>query len=563
MRRFILFYILLSYWAYALPTGIEEAIKKSGIPKEDISICIKEAGSSGNIIASLNENQTRTPASVIKVLTTYAAILKLGFDYRWPTRFYTTGSLDGGVLQGDLVIKGLGDPTLSDKDIESIVRNIYIYGIHKIKGNIIIDRTYFKVDTKDSSGFDENLYSPYNAMPDAMMFNERVSTICVTPNKNSVTKKTVDYSYKVLNKLQQVNKPCRGRYSWPGVKIDKSQIMPVVLLKGKISKRCGRRNICKVVTKPYRSFYYALKDKLEKEGIEVEGTLRLQKVPSYAKELFAHYAVPLEEIVSKTAKKSNNLYARHLLLLLGAKQYGAPSTLDKGRRAVEYILRSKGALGFGELKIDNGSGLSRQAKITAKLLTGMFDNAYMRYGQRWMNTLSVAGVNGTIKKRFRGTPVKNRAWMKTGTLKRVKNIGGYVKSRSGKLYTAVILVNTKKGNWRASQLQNDIIKWLVVHKGIDAETSTETNTLWDIKTRQPSAYETSSLRRYYVQAGSFSKQPDKSYLLGIERMGLRYRVTCTTNYKVLIGAYVQEKDARQALKKVREYINPGAFIVKM
>lgn len=381
--------------------------------------------------------------------------------------------------------------------------------------------------------------------------------------KSSVTKKTVDYSYKVLNKLQQVNKPCRGRYSWPGVKIDKSQIMPVVLLKGKISKRCGRRNICKVVTKPYRSFYYALKDKLEKEGIEVEGTLRLQKVPSYAKELFAHYAVPLEEIVSKTAKKSNNLYARHLLLLLGAKQYGAPSTLDKGRRAVEYILRSKGALGFGELKIDNGSGLSRQAKITAKLLTGMFDNAYMRYGQRWMNTLSVAGVNGTIKKRFRGTPVKNRAWMKTGTLKRVKNIGGYVKSRSGKLYTAVILVNTKKGNWRASQLQNDIIKWLVVHKGIDAETSTETNTLWDIKTRQPSAYETSSLRRYYVQAGSFSKQPDKSYLLGIERMGLRYRVTCTTNYKVLIGAYVQEKDARQALKKVREYINPGAFIVKM
>jgi len=82
-----------------------------------------------------------------------------------------------------------------------------------------------------------------------------------------------------------------------------------------------------------------------------------------------------------------------------------------------------------------------------------------------MNTLSIAGVDGTIKKRFRGTIVKNHAWMKTGTLKRVKNIGGYVKSKIGKLYTVVILVNSKKGNWRASQLQNIIIKWLVAYQG--------------------------------------------------------------------------------------------------
>ena len=562
MRQFVIFYILLSCWAYALPAGVENAVNKSGIPKEDISIYIKEAGNSSNKVVSLNENQTRTPASVIKVLTTYAAILKLGFDYRWPTKFYTTGSLNGGVLQGDLVIKGLGDPTLSTKDLESIVRDISMYGIHRIKGNIIIDRSYFKVGTKDSSGFDEHPYSPYNAMPDAMMFNERVSTICVTPNKNSVTKKTVDHSYKVLNKLQQVNKPCRGRYSWPGIKIDKSQIMPVVLLQGKISKRCGKRNICKVVTKPYRSFYYALRDKLKEKGIEIEGSLRLQKVPSSAKKLFTHYARPLEEIISKTAKKSNNLYARHLLLFLGAKQYGAPATLDKGRRAVEYILRSKGALGFGALKIDNGCGLSRSAKITAKLLAEMYDNAYATYGQRWMNTLSIAGVDGTIKKRFRGTVVKNRAWMKTGTLKRVKNIGGYVKSKFGKLYTVVILVNTKKGNWRASQLQNDIIKWLVNYKSTAFQHLNKRDGLWNIETKHPSVYETSSLQKYYIQAGSFTDIPSKQYLQRIEHLGLRYKVRYSDKHKVLIGAYSDERKAREALKKVRAHISSGAFLIK-
>jgi len=550
----------MSYNIYALPQGIEDAIKRSTIPKNDISIYIKEIGKSGNILSALNENRSRTPASVIKVLSTYAAILKLGFNYKFPTQFYMRGSLSNGVLQGDLIVKGFGDPTLSSKDLNDIVQNIYTHGIHTIKGNIIIDRSYFKVGTKDSSRFDENPYSPYNAMPDAMMFNERVSTICVTPNQNSVTKKTVDHSYKVLNKLQPVNKPCRGRYSWPGIKIDKNQVIPVVLLQGKISKRCGKRNICKVLTKPYRSFYYALKEKLKSKGIDVSGTIRLKKVPKSATLLFTHYSQPLEKIISKTAKKSNNLYARHLLLFLGAKQYGAPATLDKGRRAVEYILRSKGALGFGTLKIDNGSGLSRSAKITAKLLADMYDNAYKKYGQRWMNTLSIAGVDGTIKKRFRGTPVKNRAWMKTGTLKRVKNIGGYVKSKSGKLYAVVILVNTKRGNWRAAQLENDIIKWLVAYKDTVMKVSMGKLSGSEIHTMMGNEQITSE--QYYIQTGSFVHIPRKKYLQAIERLGLRYKVRYEKKHKVLIGAYSNEQKARKVLLTVRQHINSGAFIIK-
>ncbi len=542
---------------------------------------IKEAGKNGKVIASLNAYKSRTPASVIKVLTTYASVLKLGFDYRWPTKFYTTGTLNNGVLQGDLLIKGFGDPTLNAEDLEKIVSDIRAEGIREIRGDIVIDRSYFEVSDKDSSGFDENLYSAYNAMPDAMMFNERVVTVCVIPKEKKVHKKHVDESYKVVDQLEHVNKPCKGKYSWPRVKIDKSEVIPTVLLKGKISKRCGKRNICKVITKPYKSFYYALKDGLEKERTAVRGDLKLRKIPPEARELFTHYSDPLEKIISETSKESNNLYARHLLLLLGAKLYGAPATLKKGRDAIPYILDSRGALGKGKLKIDNGSGLSRTSKMNAKLLAEMLDHAYDRYGSRWMETLSIAGVDGTIKKRFRNTVVKKRAWMKTGTLKRVKNIGGYVKNRAGKYYTVVIIINSSKAKYRGAKLQDEIMKWLAKSKvnpglksypqrvtqkkaTLEKKATSEklfTNVITKVPpTIKPMAKKTSV--KYYVQAGSFSAMPNQAYLSKIKASGLPYTVRHTDNYKVLIGAYNNEKDARNALKKVRKDINEGAFITK-
>jgi D-alanyl-D-alanine carboxypeptidase/D-alanyl-D-alanine-endopeptidase (penicillin-binding protein 4) len=218
-------------------------------------------------------------------------------------------------------------------------------------------------------------------------------------------------------------------------------------------------------------------------------------------------------------------------------------------------------LSAGKLSIDNGSGLSRTSKISAKILADMYDHAYKRYGKRWMKTLSIAGVDGTIKRRFRGTSVRNRAWMKTGTLRRTKNIGGYVKSKSGRLYTAVILVETRKGNWRASALQNNILKWLVGYKEKGK-----------VRTKKVQGYSTKELwnntdtyldTRYYVQVGSFQKQPTRAYLERIELLGLAYKVLHETKYKVLIGAYAKEYEAREDLEKVRLHISKGAFLTKL
>jgi D-alanyl-D-alanine carboxypeptidase/D-alanyl-D-alanine-endopeptidase (penicillin-binding protein 4) len=297
-------------------------------------------------------------------------------------------------------------------------------------------------------------------MPDAMMFNERISRIYVTPNKKSVVKKRADQSYKVVDNLQLVNKKCRGKYSWPQLKVDNSHEKPWLIFHGKISQKCGRRTISKVVTQPYKSLYYGLREALKKEGITLQGGLRLAPLPPRAKRFYTHFSDTLEKIVSTTAKKSNNLYARHLMLLLGAKCYGAPATLEKGRRAVKHTLESYGIVSKEPYFIDNGCGLSRKATLSARFLSSLFIHAFKHDGKRWMRTLSIAGVDGTIRKRFRGTKVAKHAWMKTGTLNHAKNIGGYVQSKEGKYYTVVILVNSKKGNWRASFLENEVIKWV-------------------------------------------------------------------------------------------------------
>lgn len=559
--KHIIIYLAITFCLHAtLPSEVQQQINKSGIAKNEVSVYIKEVG--GDVIASYNAHKAMTPASVIKVVTTYASILNLGFDYRWPTQFYTTGILKNGVLHGDLIVKGFGDPTLSSDDLPEIINEISKRGIRKIGGSILIDRSYFKVGNKDNSGFDENIYSPYNAMPDAMMFNERISTICVAPNKNRVIQKSVDYSYKIVNHLQRINVPCEGRYSWPIVKIDKTETVPSVLLHGKISQRCGERKISQVITKPYKSFYYALKDALLKKGIKVQGGLKLEKVPSSAHILFTHYSQSLEEIVSTTAKDSNNLYARHLLLLLGAKMYGAPATLSKGRSAIVNILKSKKTLHNEVLQIDNGSGLSRISKLNAKLLSDVLEGAYEKYGERWRDTLSVAGIDGTIKRRFGGTIVSKHAWMKTGTLKRVKNIAGYVKNRAGKLYNVVILVNSNKGNWRANQLQNEIIQWLANGTSKPKEIRQHISEKYAQKNIQPAA-SVNIPKGYAVQVGSFAQAPNAAYLARIKKAGFSYRVLHQSIYRVIVGPYGDESSAKRILADIRKKLNRGAFIVKL
>ena len=461
-RVFFVVFVLSSIcFAVGIPDDLAQEISDIPLNKQNYSIYIQDVDSKYPL-ASWRTHVVRKPASVIKLLTTYSALLNLGFNYRWATKFYYIGKIRHGVLRGDLYVKASGDSTLSTEDLDDIVSQVRAKGIHKIQGNIVIDRTLFRVSSRNNSGFDKNIYSPYNAMPDAIMFNKRKSTFCVTPHSKraKIVKDVPDGSYRIVNKLRIVGGSCRRGRSWPRVTIKTdSSSRSTVFLTGKLSRHCGTRKICKVISMPHRAFYYALKEKLLDIGVKVTGTLKLKRVPRGAKYLFAHYSEPLESVISTIAKKSDNLMARQLFLTLGATSFSPPSTLYKSRKAVERTLKKYHIL-EGATHIENGSGLSRSARITAKTLANLLEHAYRHYGQRWMNTLSIAGVDGTIHNRFKYSTVFGRAWMKTGTIKGVKNIAGYVEGASGRLYVVVVLVNDKYAHSYGVKLANRVIEWV-------------------------------------------------------------------------------------------------------
>jgi len=463
-KKIFVLLALSSTFAFAVGIPHNLATEISNIPlnKANYSIHIQSVNSK-TPIASWRTHVKRSPASVIKLLTTYSALLKLGFDYRWETKFLYTGRLKNGVLNGDLYVKASGNPTLDTADVYDIASQIRGAGISKIKGNIVIDRTLFKVGNKNNSGFDKNLHSPYNAMPDAIMFNKRKSTICITPRskKARISKDVPDQSYSVVNKLKMVNGSCRGSRAWPRVSVKTNDSgRSTVFLTGKLSKRCGDRKVCKVISMPHRAFYYALKNILKNEGVSVTGTLKLKKVPTHAKHIFTHYSDSLESVISTIAKKSDNLMARQLMFTMGAVSFDGQSTPYKSRKAIENILNKHFILEKGTTYIANGSGLSRSAKLTAKSLANLLDHGYKNYGQRWMDTLATAGIDGTIKRRFKHSSVYGRAWMKTGTIKRVKNIAGYVQGASGETYVVVILVNDSYSRKYGAKLANQVIEWV-------------------------------------------------------------------------------------------------------
>ena len=537
-----------------IPSELQALIDKSGMPSKKISIYIKET-KSNKLIASLNAAKLRNPASVIKLATTYASVLQLGYDYRWVTDIGYSGSISQGVLHGNLIIKGGGDPDLKDEDVLEIAHYIRDKGIRKIEGNIILDRSIFDTSGGSSARFDENPYSPYNALPDAIMFNQNLSRFVITPQGSQIvaSKSFDDRSYKIKNSLRSVNTACRYRYSWPRVDVDQGNYPAIVTLSGDYSLKCPQRELDYIVTRSYYAFYFALVEALSDLSVSVEGKLKLASAKDY-KKLFSHKSKTLEEIISETNKESNNLFARQIFLTLGYVRYGEHSNLNNSREALRNILYEKGVTNLSKIKIDNGCGLSRSVKANTLFFASILDSAYKNFGDRWLANLSIAGVDGTVKKRF-DSALYRRAWMKTGSLRNVKNIAGYVASKNRKLYTVVVLCEGVNAKNRGKKLQDEIIHWLW-------EGNLHQNKIIAEATEQPKSPQAQE-GAYYIQVASTLQEPNQAFLNKIIQAGYGYRVYKQNGKnRVFIGPYSLE-NAREKLFGVKKMINYDAFIVKI
>ena len=441
-----------------LPSEIQQLLRSKGMSPWGMSAYVQAIGSPRPLI-SHNAQIARNPASVMKLLTAYVAIGVLGANYRWPIEISTNGNVHGGVLSGNVYIKGYGAPDFDTNGLREMLSQLRRKGIHTIRGNLIFDDTYFNGPKIDPGAFDGKPYSAYNAQPDALMFNERRSSFSASRKgrKIRVATSTPAHNLRLVNRIKRAKRSCRVRTSVKRGSGDRV----TVTFSGYLARRCRTRGFTMAVTDPANTMYSAIQRIWKKE---LKGNINTKfmvgATPPNAQIVHVHYSKSLAELLPTVVKDSNNVMARQLMRSIGAKRYGAPGTPRKGAEAIDDYLRSQG-LNFPELRIENGSGLSRYARISTENISHLLTKAFHSpHRHVLMRSLAIAGVDGTMKGRLRSSAVRGRGFFKTGTLRDVRGIAGYVNAADGRTYVVSILHNDPRARTRGRKIHDNFIEWV-------------------------------------------------------------------------------------------------------
>lgn len=445
-----------------LPGDIDALIKKSALAPEEVSLWVAPVGG-GTALIDFQSNVPRNPASVAKLFTTGMGLLLLGENYRWRSEFYIEGKTEGGILLGNLFIKTYGNPHFVEEELMDMVIALRNQGIDRIDGEIIIDGSYFQPITANPHEFDGNGFEPYNAIPSAVNINFRTADLVFNVEGGHVQVSTDPplYYTKVDSQVQLVNKNgCKASDFIPHLTVDYSQ--DLVTLTGKMAKGCDKQRLKKVFADPGDILYGHFKKAWELTGGELAQGWYYGVVPESAQIIHTAYSKPLVEQISLMNKMSNNVMTRQLFLTLGAELTAPPATVEKSRQVIDNKLAELG-IDNGGLYLDNGAGLSRDTQVTARqtgeLLMLMQDPRIVDYFEE---SLAVMGVDGTLRRRLRGTPLEGNAIGKTGTLKNARALAGYLTAESGVKYAYVMLFEGRHAA-AGRQLQDDIMQWIYAH----------------------------------------------------------------------------------------------------
>ncbi len=451
--------VLKLTWAQTLPFAVENLLDQSKIPRENVSLWIAPVDT-GQPIVNWQSHILRTPASVTKMLTTGVGLLTLGENYRWRTEFFTDGQLHNGVLKGDLLIKGHGNPYLVEEDMQSMVQALRARGMSDLQGNVILDDSYFVQSVENPDAFDGHGMEPYNALPNALNINFRTLKAIIEPAAKGVSvsldPKLTDLRVENHMRLSK-SKRCKGKGFAPKFTLDRAN--NVLTVSGHISRACGRQALTRVVGDAGDLFYAHFKRAWIQSGGTISGNWHYGRAPKGATTVLIAQSQPLFEQIAAMNKFSNNLMARQLFLTIGAEQTQPPATLEKSRQIMMSTLRALGIDTQG-LYVENGAGLSRQTRLSAAQL-GEFLLAMQSTPQApyFEQSLSVAGVDGTLKRRLRNTPLAGNAVGKTGTLNRVKSIAGYLTAASGQKFAYVVLIEDRKAK-SGRPLMDALMLWV-------------------------------------------------------------------------------------------------------
>lgn len=444
------------------PLEMIGALSRAGIPLSSVGTYVQEV-TGGKMLVASNATVALNPASTMKLVTTNAALELLGPTFTWKTRAYVSGTQVGDVLNGDLIIKGGGDPKLVLENFWLFLRQARARGIREIRGNVLLDRSLFEEGFYDPAAFDGDPLKPYNAGPDALLLNYKSFSYRFMPDEaGGKVKIVVDppvAGYPITTP-RLTNGECGD---WKG-KLQTAVSGSGVHFGGVYAASCGEKTW---YVHPYQMthadyFNVVFRQLWADLGGSLKGEVKNGPVPPDARLVAEWESTTLPEVIRDINKYSNNVMARQLLLGLAADIFKLPANPERGGRAIKTWLANKG-IDAPELVIENGSGLSRIERISARTLGRMLVAAfYSPTMPEFMSSLPLAGYDGSMRQRVRNRGVAGNAHIKTGSLNDVRAIAGYVLAASGKRYAVVCIVNHR--NAPAAQEAGDaLLQWVYEH----------------------------------------------------------------------------------------------------
>ncbi len=444
--------------AGGLPAEVTQALHRADIPLDAVAVIVQPVHTSKPVIAH-RADQALNPASVMKVLTSAVALEKLGPAFTWQTRIWAVGEIRQRTLYGDLIIQGEGDPTLTLERLWLLQREIKAHGIDSIQGNLILDTRHFELPTLDAGALDGEPLAVYNALPGALLANYNATTVRLSVNEDRVLI-TPDLDLPGLTLTSQLvvdDMPC-GEWKDRLAPISFDIVRNELRFGGRYARDCGEKVLNLNVYDPARHFEATFRALWKQSGGELSGYTQRGSAPDDRAALFSFTSLPLAEALRSLNKYSNNVMTRNLYLTLGAEHGVAPATLEKSRMAIDAWLAEK-KIGAPELVLENGAGLSRIERISARNLVRILQAAYASpYFSEFESALPIVAVDGTLKRRFVDTPVAGRAHLKSGTLQDVRALAGYVLNRSGQRMIFVMMVNHANAE-RADEAQRALLTW--------------------------------------------------------------------------------------------------------
>jgi D-alanyl-D-alanine carboxypeptidase/D-alanyl-D-alanine-endopeptidase (penicillin-binding protein 4) len=443
--------------ARALPPEVERELQRARVPDGAVAVLLQEAGSGRTLLAH-NAQAPMNPASVAKLLTTLAALDQLGPAWTWATPVWLNGPVDGGVLDGSLHVQGSGDPKLVVERVWLLLRRVMAQGVREIRGDIVLDRSAFAPAAGHPADFDGDATRPYNVRPDALLLNYKAVTYTFVPDAGrGVARVLAEPALAGAPGDATVRLSAGPCDDWRGA-LKASFAEPArVRFAGSYPGACGEQRWPVADADP-ASYNARLIEALWRDmGGRLGGRVIDGPAPAGAKPSFEHRSPPLAEVVRDINKFSNNVMAEQLLLtLVRQREPAQPATAEAGRTLLrDWLVERTGPLPPG-VQIDNGSGLSRQTRLTAALLARLLQQAWARATMpELLSSLPVTGLDGTLR---RSRASAGRAHLKTGSLNDVAAIAGYLLSDSGQRYVLVAMVNHP--NAAASRAALDaLVQW--------------------------------------------------------------------------------------------------------